>query len=127
MSKCLVFMFSGEMRETTIDRISIERKGKMLETHKVFDEEDEPFLLCIYGLDKSNDPFNKYEFQCCNPRGVVYALLLDKEGHIYDLTIEMFKDIYEEEEILDDMIEEDELGEDGEDSYDYDDDFIDND
>jgi hypothetical protein len=120
-------MFSGEMRETTTDKITIERKGKLLETHNVYDDEDNPYIMCIYGLDKPNDPFNQYEFQCCNPRGVVYAILLDNEGHIYDLTIEMFKDIYEEEEILDDMIEEDELGKDGEDSYDYDDDFIDND
>ena len=127
MSKCIVFMFSGEMRETTINKIAIDKKGKLLETHNVYDEEDEPYIMCLYSLDKSSDPFNKYEFQCSNPRGIVYAVLLDSEGHIYDLTIKMFKDIYEEEEILDDMIIEDELGEDGDDSYDYDDDFINND
>lgn len=123
--KCLMFRYSGEIVEITTDKIQIKNGNlHILENYDIVDEDDEHYSLFIYGNTKvgdSNIPFNKYQFQKCNPIGVVYSFMLNSKGDFEDLTIETFKDIYEEEESLDRMIIEDEIGDISEDSYEEDD------
>ena len=81
-------------------------------------------VLCLYGALDGDEDFNKYEFQKCNPRGIVYVILVDRDMKHHYLSIESFTTFYEAAEDLDTEEDEDEDYSPGE--YDSDDSFIDN-
>ena len=118
MTNCLLINVNGEISNINKESIELVKKDNVniLESIEVIDNNsNEKYFIIIIGTTSLKYPFNKYNFQYTNPTGDVYVTLTDNNFSIMDISIEDFKDIYEEEEDLDNNILQDELIDDDDD------------
>lgn len=74
--------------------------------------------LYILGMLDLDEPFNNYEFQFTTLTGPAYVFTMDLNQNFINLTIEEFRNFYEQ---VDNILSEDD---ESLDTYDYTDDFI---
>ena len=107
----------GKMTEITTEYVSdILNKTTInygvLETYFLYDinEDDNIVKLNIIGNTNEFFAFNRYEFQHCNPRGVVFIVLFKLSDNSFgDINISDFLEFYEDNEELDNSILTDEI------------------
>ena len=119
MVRCVRINTDATMTEVELEEVKFVGEYELIEKHETL-----YFDIFIYGSKEYEYPFNMYEFALTTPRGAAYVVCRDNAENYVDISIEEFKDFYEECEDLDDTLLNDELDYKEDTEYDYTDGFI---